>query len=133
MAHSLSQYLPDNYQPEDGICLIAGKELYPELIADRMRNLGVRNKIIAYKGETRDSLYAAFPEEDRTRIKVGKLGKMLKTLKSYNVKWALMAGQITPGRLFKDLYPDLKAVALLAKLKQKNAETIFGAISEEIS
>jgi DUF1009 family protein len=133
MAHSLSQYLPDNYQPEDGICLIAGKERYPELIADRMRKQGVRSKIIAYKGETRDSLYEAFPEEDRTRIKVGKLGKMLKTLKSYNVKWALMAGQIAPGRLFKDLYPDLKAVALLAKLKQKNAETIFGAISEEIS
>ena len=133
MAHSLSQYLPDNFQPEDGICLIAGKELYPELVATRMREAGVRSKIIAYEGETRDSLYESFSEEDRIRIKVGKLGKMLKALKSYNVKWALMAGQITPGRLFKDLYPDLRAVTLLAKLKQKNAETIFGAISEEIS
>ena len=133
MAHSLSQYLPDNFQPEDGICLIAGKELYPELVATRMREAEVRSKIIAYEGETRDSLYESFSEEDRIRIKVGKLGKMLKALKSYNVKWALMAGQITPGRLFKDLYPDLRAVTLLAKLKQKNAETIFGAISEEIS
>ncbi len=133
MAHSLSQFLPDDFQPEDGICLIAGKELYPELVANRMREAGVRSKIIAYEGETRESLYDAFSEEDRIRIKVGKLGKMLKALKSYKVKWALMAGQITPGRLFKDLYPDLRAVTLLAKLKQKNAETIFGAISDEIS
>ena len=133
MAHSLSHFLPDDFQPEDGICLIAGKELYPELVAHRMRDAGVRNKIIAYEGETRESLFDSYPEDDRIRIKVGKLGKMLKALKSYNVKWALMAGQITPGRLFKDLYPDLKAVTLLAKLKQKNAETIFGAISDEIS
>jgi UDP-2,3-diacylglucosamine hydrolase len=133
MAHSLSQFLPSTFNPDDGICLIAGKELYPELVARRMREAGVRNTIVAYEGETRDSLYEFYPENDRIRIKVGKLGKMLKSLKAYRVKWAIMAGQITPGRLFKGLYPDLKAVALLARLKEKNAETIFTAISEEIS
>ena len=133
MAHSLSQFLPDGFQPNDGICLIAGKELYPELVANRMRDAEVRSKIIAYEGETRESLFDSFSEDDRIRIKVGKLGKMLKALKNFDVKWALMAGQITPGRLFKDLYPDLRAITLLAKLKQKNAETIFGAISDEIS
>jgi len=133
VSDALSQFLPKGFQPEDGICLIAGKELYPELIAQRMRSLGVRTSLVAYEGETRDSLYDSYPDEERVRIKVGKLGKMLKTLKSYNVKWALMAGQITPGRLFKGLHPDLKAVALLAKLKEKNADTIFTAISNEIS
>lgn len=133
MSQSLSQFLPQDFQPDDGICLIAGKELYPEIVAQQMRDLGVRSKLIAYEGETRDSLYEAFPDEDKIRLKVGKLGKMLKSLKSFNVKWAMMAGQITPGRLFKDLYPDLKAITLLAKLKQKNAESIFGSISDEIS
>jgi DUF1009 family protein len=133
VSDALSQFLPKGFQPEDGICLIAGKELYPELIAQRMRSLGVRTSLVAYEGETRDSLYDSYPDEERVRIKVGKLGKMLKTMKSYNVKWALMAGQITPGRLFKGLHPDLKAVALLAKLKEKNADTIFTAISNEIS
>lgn len=133
MSDALSQFLPKGFQLEDGICLIAGKELYPELIAQRMRSLGVRTSLVAYEGETRDSLYDSYPDKERVRIKVGKLGKMLKTMKSYNVKWALMAGQITPGRLFKGLHPDLKAVALLAKLKEKNADTIFTAISNEIS
>jgi hypothetical protein len=43
-----------------------------------------------------------------------------------------MAGQITPRRLFKGLHPDLKAVRILASLKRRNAETIFGAIAHEI-
>lgn len=133
MSENISQFLPKGFHPADGICLIAGKELYPELIAQRMMAHGIRTKLIAYEGETRDGLYESYPNQDRIRIKVGKLGKMLKTIKSYNVKWALMAGQITPGRLFKGLHPDLKAIALLAKLKEKNAETIFTAISEEIS
>lgn len=133
MSENITQFLPDGFHPDDGICLIAGKELYPELIAQRMMAEGIRTKLIAYEGETRNSLYESYPNQDRVRIKVGKLGKMLKTIKSYDVKWALMAGQITPGRLFKGLHPDLKAIALLAKLKEKNAETIFTAISKEIS
>ena len=43
-----------------------------------------------------------------------------------------MAGQVTPGKLFKGLHPDLKAIRMLAGLDRKNAETIFGAIGEEI-
>ena len=89
-------------------------------------------RLIAFEGETKDSLHDTFPENDRLRIKVGQLGKMLKGLKQLGVRYAVMAGQVTPGKLFKGLRPDLKAVTLLASLKEKNAETIFGAIAEEI-
>ena len=44
-----------------------------------------------------------------------------------------MAGQIKPTRLFKDLNPDIKLVSILAKLKELNAETIFGSLVEEIT
>ena len=44
-----------------------------------------------------------------------------------------MAGQIKPTRLFKDLNPDIKLISMLAKLKELNAETIFGSIVEEIN
>jgi DUF1009 family protein len=43
-----------------------------------------------------------------------------------------MAGQVTPGRLFRDLHPDLKAARILLSLKRRNAETIFGAVAKEI-
>jgi len=129
---SLSRFLPDDFRPEDGLALIAGKALYPEITAQRMRQAGVRSKLISFIGETRDNLVDSFDDADKVHIKVGQMGKTLKALKKFGVKYALMAGQITPGRLFKDLHPDLKAITLLAKLKEKNAETIFGAISAEI-
>jgi DUF1009 family protein len=43
-----------------------------------------------------------------------------------------MAGQIAPKNLF-DLRPDWKALLLLGKLKQRNAESIFTAIADELS
>ena len=43
-----------------------------------------------------------------------------------------MAGQIAPKNLF-DLHPDWKALLVLAKLKQRNAETIFAAIADELA
>jgi UDP-2,3-diacylglucosamine hydrolase len=42
-----------------------------------------------------------------------------------------MVGQIAPKNLF-DLRPDLRAMAMLLKLKEKNAHTIFGAIADEL-
>jgi DUF1009 family protein len=43
-----------------------------------------------------------------------------------------MAGQIAPKNLF-DLRPDLKALMLLGKLKQRSAESIFAAIANELA
>lgn len=65
-------------------------------------------------------------------IKVGQLGAMLKAIEKFKSGYALMAGQVTPKKLFKGLVPDLKAIALLAMLKERNAESIFGAIAAEI-
>ena len=42
-----------------------------------------------------------------------------------------MAGQIAPRNLY-EVRPDLRAVGLLFRLKEKNAHTIFGAIADEL-
>jgi hypothetical protein len=42
-----------------------------------------------------------------------------------------MAGQIAPKNLF-DLRPDLRAMGLWLRLREKNAHTIFGAIAGEL-
>jgi DUF1009 family protein len=39
---------------------------------------------------------------------------------------------VKPKKLFHGLTPDLKAAQILFSLKRRNAETIFGAIAEEI-
>jgi DUF1009 family protein len=42
-----------------------------------------------------------------------------------------MVGQIAPKNLY-DLRPDLRALGVLFRLKEKNAHTIFGAIADEL-
>ena len=43
-----------------------------------------------------------------------------------------MAGQITPTRMFEKIKFDMKGLALFAKLKDKKADTIFGAVADEL-
>jgi acetyltransferase-like isoleucine patch superfamily enzyme len=89
--------------------------------------------LIAFEEETGPELIATFAPADRRRILVGQIGKMLRALEDFGAGTAIMAGQISPRKLFKGLHPDLKAIRILATLKRRNAETIFGAIADEIS
>ena len=101
-------------------------------MANAMRDLGVPSRIVAFEGETLPELFESYPEDHRAMVKVGQVGKALKALKKLEAGYAVMAGQITPRRLFRGLHPDLKAIQLLAKLKERNADTIFSALAEEI-
>ncbi|WP_309398646.1 LpxI family protein [Cerasicoccus maritimus] len=130
---SLSRYLPDDFDPTQPVAVIAGQRLYPVLTVERLRAAGVPVCLVAFEGETRLDLYESFPADQRAMIKVGQVGHMLKALKRFGARSSMMVGQITPGRLFKGLHPDLKAVAILAKLKHRNAETIFGALADEMA
>jgi UDP-2,3-diacylglucosamine hydrolase len=128
----LSAFLPPTFDARRPIALIAGQGLYPQLVAHAIRLAGIPLRLVAFEEETSPELVSSFAEADRRILLVGQLGKMLKSLKEFDAGYALMAGQISPRRLFKGLHPDLKAVRILASLKRRNAETIFGAIAAEI-
>jgi UDP-2,3-diacylglucosamine hydrolase len=128
----LSAYLPPAFDPRRPVALIAGQGRYPALVAERIRAAGVPLRLIAMDEETAPELQATFAEPDRVLIKVGQVGAMLKALKRFEAGYAFMAGQVSPRRLFSGLHPDLKALTLLATLKRRNAETIFGALAREI-
>jgi UDP-2,3-diacylglucosamine hydrolase len=128
----LSSFLPPDFDRTKPIALIAGQGLYPMLVAQAVRHAGVPLRLIAFEEETRPDLVNSFAEADRRTLLVGQLGKMLKAIREFGAGYALMAGQITPRRLFKGLHPDLKATQILLSLKRRNAETIFGAIAREI-
>ena len=128
----LSAFLPAGYDPKKPVALLAGQGLYPQLVAKAVRAAGVPLKLVAFDEETPPELVATFPKEDQRTILVGQLGKMLKALEDMKAGYAIMAGQITPKRLFRGLHPDIKAAKILFSLKRRNAETIFGAIAKEI-
>jgi DUF1009 family protein len=83
----------------------------------------------AFRGETDPALEQAVDEIEW--IRVGQLGALLEATKRFGATSAVMAGQIAPKNLF-DLRPDWKTLLVLARLKRRNAESLFGAIAEEL-
>jgi len=130
---ALSAFLPPDFDRTKPIALIAGQGTYPQLVAQAIRRAGIPLRLIAFEEETAPELSATFAPADQRTLLVGQVGKMLRALQDFGAGSAYMAGQISPRKLFKGLHPDLKAVRILASLKRRNAETIFGAIAEEIS
>ncbi|MBO5255063.1 MAG: UDP-2,3-diacylglucosamine diphosphatase LpxI [Opitutales bacterium] len=129
----LSKFLPTDFDKTAKIAILAGKGVYPQIVVGRLKELEIPSMLIAFEGETSQELIQQYQSDDVEIINVGQLGKLLKSLKKHNVKYAIMAGQITPKKLFKGLKLDLKAMLVMATLKRKNAETIFGAIASELS
>ena len=110
--------------------LIAGNRTLPFLLARQARALGVQRLIaVGFEGET-DPALAPLVDE-LVWLRVGQLGKMISAFTERGVRQCVMVGQIAPKNLF-DLRPDLRAVALLLRLKEKNAHTLFGGIAEEL-
>jgi DUF1009 family protein len=110
--------------------IIAGNCVYPRLLADSARKAGVKLIVAAaFTGETDPAL--AQHVDVIEWMRVGQLNRLLKFFREQRVHQAIMAGQIAPKNLF-DLHPDWRALLLLGKLKQRNAESIFAAIADEL-
>lgn len=113
------------------IGLIAGRGTYPLTLARSARDQGVRRVFaIAFRGET-DRSIARLADEVRW-IYVGQLQAMLDALQASGVHDAVMAGQIRPTNLFR-VRPDRRMLELLGRLKERNADTIFGALGDELA
>jgi DUF1009 family protein len=114
------------------IGIIAGNGVYPEtfIAAARRHEPGTRLVIAAFENETKPELAAL---ADATAwFRVGQLGKLIKFFRHEGATEAVMVGQIAPKNLF-DLRPDLRTLLLLARLKERNAETLFGGIADELA
>src|SRR5216117_1687194 len=115
----------------DILGIIAGNGVYPRLLADAARKAGVKKIVAAaFTGET-DSALAQHVDLVEW-MRVGQLNRLLKFFREQKIHHSIMAGQIAPKNLF-DLHPDWKALLLLAQLKQRNAESIFAAIADELA
>src|SRR5438045_2275202 len=114
----------------DSLGIIAGNRMLPFLVAAEARKCGIRKIVAAaFEGETDPNLASLVDEI--VWLRVGQLGKLIKTFRDRDVHHCVMAGQIAPKNLF-DVRPDLRAAILLFKIKERNAHTIFGGIAQEL-
>ena len=119
-----------NMTTPESIGLIAGKGTYPRILAESAKKQGVKHICaVAFKKETNVKVNQYADEVEW--VYIGQLAKMLDALKKSGVKYAVMAGQITPTSLFR-VRMDSMMLALLKRLPAKNAETIFAAIADEL-
>ncbi len=114
------------------IGIIAGSGIYPEVFINAARSKSPDTRLVmaAFHGETREEV--ANKAEQADWFSVGQLGKMIKFFKNHGVNEAIMVGQIAPKNLF-DLRPDVRTMLLLARTKEKNAESLFGGIADELA
>ena len=101
------------------------------MIAREARRLGMpRIVAVAFHNETSPEIEEVADEVEWLRV--GQLSKLIKAFSNRDVSHCVMAGQIAPKNLF-DFRPDLKTAAMLFRLKERNAHTIFGAIGDELA
>ena len=115
----------------DSLGIIAGNGEFPLIFARAARQSGVGCLVAAaFDGETDPEIAKHVDEVEW--VKIGQLNKLIETFTSRGVTSAVMAGGITPSNLFKNLRLDFRMMTVAACLKERNAETIFGAIAGEL-
>ncbi len=114
----------------DHLLILAGRGAYPLELAVSARAQGVeRLTAIAFRGETDPRL--ARRVDALAWIHVGALSALLNEARRSGARAAVMAGQIRPRNLFR-VRMDRAMWTLLSRLKERNAETIFGAVGAEL-
>jgi UDP-2,3-diacylglucosamine hydrolase len=115
---------------KEALGIIAGNRTLPLVFARQARAMGVRKMVAAaFEGETDPALA---PLVDETVwLKVGQLSKLISVFTDRAIRQCVMVGQIAPKNLY-DVRPDLRALGVLLRLKEKNAHSIFGAIASEL-
>lgn len=115
---------------QETLGMIAGNRALPLLFARAARGAGVKRLVaVAFEGETDPAITSLV--DDVVWVKVGQLSRMIAAFTDRKVRQCVMLGQIAPKNLF-DVRPDLRAMAVLFKLKERNAHSIFGAVANEL-
>jgi DUF1009 family protein len=110
--------------------LIAGNGRFPLLFAQSAQKKGVEVVAIAHKGQSLPDLEKHVHKIHW--IKVGQLGRLIKILKTENIKDAALVGGISKTLMFSTVQPDLHALSLLAKIKTMKDDVLLRAIAGEI-
>jgi len=110
--------------------LIAGNGRFPFLVAGAARGAGWRVVAVAIKEETDPALASAVDEIHW--VSLGQLGRCIDALKAGGVRVAVMAGQVKHRQIFAGIVPDLKMMAVLARLAVKSTDSLIGGVADAL-
>jgi DUF1009 family protein len=110
--------------------LIAGGGQFPIIVAKAAQEKGIKLYAVAHIDET-DPQVASFTDEIEW-IHLGQVGRLIKFFKKNNVRDAVMAGAITKTKMFSNVRPDLKALAVLAAIDHTKDDGILRAFANAL-
>ena len=116
--------------PVDKVGLIAGSGRFPLIFARNARDIGVQVVAVAHRGETAEEIEQFV--EDVTWIRVGQLGKIIRTFHQAEVRNAVMAGGIRKVRMFSNFRPDPRGLALLARIRSRDDDQLLRGVAAEL-
>jgi hypothetical protein len=113
------------------IGLIAGNRKFPLLFCEAARGKGYSVVAVAIKGDTSRRISKL---ADKTYwLNLSEFKRLAEVFKSEGVKKIVMAGQISPARLFsREVRRSQDLQEILSSLKNKKADTLFGIIAEKL-
>lgn len=110
------------------IGLIAGGGQFPSLFARKAAQSGYDVIAAGFHSETDKSLAAEVKE--LKWLYLGQINKLIKYFKSHGVSEAVMLGSVQKANIFKDIRPDLKALAFIAKTARTHDDNILTSFAD---
>lgn len=112
------------------IGLIAGAGDMPMIWAKAAKNKKAEIVAIAIAEEAKKRLDGIV--DQLHCFSVGQVGKIIKTLKDEGIKELVFIGKVNKSLIFKDIKFDLRAITLMARLKDRKDDTIMLSIVDEL-
>jgi len=109
------------------IGLIAGSGQFPFMFARAARENGYAVYAVAHLNETDEALAQCV--SGIQWVHLGQLKKIIKFFSGKGVSQAVMAGAIKKTRMFRDVRPDLKTIAVMAGMRDTHDDRILRAFA----
>lgn len=112
------------------IGLLAGNGNFPLMFAREARARGCRIAAVAHRGETDEMLEREV--DSIVWVRVGQLGKIVRSFRRAGVDCAVMAGGINKARSLTALRPDFRGLLFLSRVAGLGDDAILRALAAEL-
>ncbi|PIE64334.1 MAG: hypothetical protein CSA26_08805 [Desulfobacterales bacterium] len=109
------------------IGIIAGGGQFPLLFIEAAHKAGREVYVIAHRNETDETVVER--ADKYCWVKLGQLGKIIRFFRENRVSETVFLGPITKTRIFRDILPDLKGLALWNKIDIKQDDASLRAVA----
>jgi DUF1009 family protein len=115
------------------IGLIAGSSDYPVLFAQEALKNNVDLIIFAFPKITAPEIANLVPEKNIYWVKFGQLDYLFSLLKKEQINYAVFVGKVPQSVIFKAHTFDARTIKLLAKLTNKQTDSLLSTIADEFA